>query len=104
MFFGITNAIGSIPQNKHQLNTSNKNVNLHESTKNYKLFIKNTQIKQKWLILLAQKAVFQSTCSTCHHYWTQGGSLQCSVRYQMIFLPARWEKHTTQQDCQYLDF
>ena len=34
MFLGVTNAIGSISENKHQLNTSNKNVNLCESTKN----------------------------------------------------------------------
>ena len=103
MFLGVTNAIGSISQNKHQSNTSNKNTILHESTENTNYLLKNTQIKQKWLVLLAQEAVFQSTCSTCHHYWMQGGSLQCSVRYQMIF-PARWKKYTTQQDCQHLDF
>ena len=34
MFLGVTNTIGSISQNKHQLNTANKNVNLHKSTKN----------------------------------------------------------------------
>ena len=34
MFPGVTNANGSTSQNKHQLNTSNKNVILHESTKN----------------------------------------------------------------------
>ena len=32
----------------------------------------------------------------------QEDSLQCSARSPMIF-PARWEKHPTQQDCQYLD-
>ena len=84
MFLGVTNAIGSILQYNHHLNTSNKIVKLCESTKDTICSL-NTQIKQKWLILLAQKAVFQSTCSTCHLYWMQGGSLQCSARYQMIF-------------------
>ena len=45
---------------------------------------KKYKLSKIWLVLLTQKAVFQSTCSTYHHYQTQGGSLQCSARYQMI--------------------
>ena len=85
MFLGLTNAIGSTSQNKHQLNTSNKNTNLCKSTKNTNYLLKLHKLSKKWLVLLAQKAVFQSICSTCHHYQMQGGSLQCSARYQMIF-------------------
>ena len=101
MFSGVTNAIGSISQNKQQFNTSYKNVNLHKNTKNTNYSL-TTQIRHKWLILLTQEAVFQLTCSTCHHYQMQGDSLLCSVRSPKYF-PARWEKHPTQQDCQYLD-
>ena len=43
MFLGVTNAIGSISQNKHQLNTSNKNINLHKNTKKYKIFANYTK-------------------------------------------------------------
>ena len=87
MFSGVTNAIGSISQDKQQLNTSNKNVNLCKNTKNTNYSL-TTQIKDKWLILLTQKAVFQLICSTCHHYWTQEDSLQCSVRsLTTFFLP-----------------
>ena len=85
MFLGVTNAIGSISQNKHQLNTSNKNVNLCKNTKNTNYLLKIHKLSNKWLILLTQKAVFQLICSTCHHYQMQGGSLQCSARYPMIF-------------------
>ena len=46
MFPGVTNAIGSTSQNKYQSNTSNKNVNLHESTKNTVYSLKYIQIKQ----------------------------------------------------------
>ena len=45
MISGVTNTIGSISQGKQQLNTSNKNVNLHKNTKKYKIFINYTKVK-----------------------------------------------------------
>ena len=85
MFSGVTSIIGSISQDKQQFITSNKNINLCKNTKNTNYLQKLQKINKKWLILLAQKAVFQLICSTCHHYQTQGDSLQCSVRSPMIF-------------------
>ena len=84
MFLGVTNTIGSISQNKHQLSTSNKNINLCKNTKNTNYSLKLHKLSNKWLILLAQKAVFQLICSTCHHYQMQGDNLQCSARSPTI--------------------
>ena len=85
MFSGVTNTIGSISQGKQKLNTSNKSINLHKITKNTKYLLPTQSKNQKWLILLAQKAMFQLICSTCHHYRTQGDSLQCRARSPTIF-------------------
>ena len=84
MISGVTNTIRSISQGKQQINTSNKTINLHTNTEFTKYSL-NLQKLNKWLILLAQKAVFQLICSTYHHCQTQEDSQQCPVRSQMIF-------------------
>ena len=56
MFSGVTNAIGSISQNKQQLNTSNKNVNLHKTLKILNIHQLH-KIKIKWLVLLTKSSV-----------------------------------------------
>ena len=58
MFLGVTNAIRSISQNKHQLNTSNKNVNLYKSTKNTNYSLKNTQLSKNGSFFSHKKQCF----------------------------------------------
>ena len=58
MFLGVTNAIGSISQNKHQLNTSNKNVNLCENTKNTNYLLKIHKLSKNGSFFLHKKQCF----------------------------------------------
>ena len=47
MFSSVTNAIESSSQNKYQLSTSNKNINLCENTKNTNYSLKLHKLKQQ---------------------------------------------------------
>ena len=103
MFPGVTNTIGSISQNKHQSNTSNKNVNLRESTKNTNYSLKIHKLSKNGSFFSHKKQCFNrlvqlATTTGCKE------AVYNAVQDTKLFFPARWEKHMTQQDCQYLDF
>ena len=58
MLSGVTNAIQSISQNKHQSNTSNKNVKLCESTKNTNYSLKIHKLSKNGSFFLHKKQCF----------------------------------------------
>ena len=76
MFLGVTNAIGSISQNKHQLNTANKNVNLHKSTKNTNYSLKIHKLSKNGSFFSHKKQCFNRLVqlATTTRHILDGGS------------------------------
>ena len=91
MFTGVTNAIGSISQDKQQLYVSNKNANLCKNAKNTKYSL-TKQIKTNGSFFLHKKQCFNwfvqlATTTGCMK------TIYNSVQDPEWLFPARWEKH-----------